>query len=188
VTTYSMIGDSQSGGLEPELSRLLARQGWAQLYAQHIDGADSARIRRELLTPALAAHPEVLLVNAGGNEPSGEPVTWGQIVEAARARGARVVWIGPPASPADASLDAQRRAVSELQRAFFATKASVRWIDGRATAAGLPRAGLVHLTAAGYRQWASVLAGVITGSGGWAALGIAAAVVWGSWKLAQRTR
>lgn len=191
VTTAALLGDSQAGGIKEPLGELLRAAGWTTVAAAHQNGASTrALVDGGPLANALERRPDVLVVFAGGNDTSSSGTAWGDLVSAARRAGARVIWVGPPAAVGDAALDASRAAVSEAQRVFFATKPDVVWIDGRATADGLPRRDSVHLTIpSGYRRWAERLAPLMVGSGGsmLLAIGIAGLAVWGAWRIAQRS-
>jgi lysophospholipase L1-like esterase len=171
MTSASLLGDSQAGGIKEVLGEQLRALGWTTLAATHDNGASTrVLIDGGALALALARRPDVL-------------------VDVARAAGARVVWVGPPGAVGDATLDARRLAISRAQQTFFSTKAGVKWLDGRQTAQGLPRRDEVHLTIpAGYREWAARLAPAIVGpaSSGLAALAGAALVLGGAWWFANR--
>lgn len=189
MTDVAIIGDSQAGGLELPLRRELSGKGWQVLYTAHLNGGSTRRIIDDgLVVRALAARPGLLVVAAGGNDTSSSSASWGELLGLARRVGVDVLWVGPPAAaPGQEVLDARRADISVAQQRFFATKTGVRWVSGRETAAGLPRADEVHLTPAGYASWAGRLAGAIAGSGGMAAIGLAVVVLWGAWTIANRT-
>lgn len=187
MTAVAIIGDSQAGGLEHPLRRELSSKGQEVVHAAHLNGGSTRRIIDEgLLAGALGARPSLLIVAAGGNDTSSSTASWGELLTIARRAGVAVVWVGPPAAVHNEVLDARRADISAAQRRFFATKTGVRWISGRETASGLPRADEVHLTPAGYAVWGRRLAGSIAGSGGLLAIGIAGLVLWGAWSFANR--
>jgi lysophospholipase L1-like esterase len=190
MTSASLLGDSQAGGIKEVLGEQLRALGWTTLAATHDNGASTrVLIDGGALALALARRPDVLVVFAGGNDTPTSSAHWGELVDVARAAGARVVWVGPPGAVGDATLDARRLAISRAQQTFFSTKAGVKWLDGRQTAQGLPRRDEVHLTIpAGYREWAARLAPAIVGpaSSGLAALAGAALVLGGAWWFANR--
>lgn len=191
MTTVALMGDSQAGGIQSPLGEALRNRGWTTLGAGHINGASTRRLIDDgVLTRALALRPNVLVVFSGGNDTSRSATVWNELVDRARLANVRVVWVGPPAAVGDAALDAERLAISRAQQVAFATKPHVKWIDGRASAAGLPRRDEVHLTMPeGYLAWANRLApqiaGAAAGSVGLVTFGIAGAVLWGAWKAAQ---
>lgn len=191
MTTVALLGDSQAGGIKEPLGDALRALGWRPVAAAHQNGASTRALITGPLEHALAPRPTVLVVFAGGNDlpEDGSATAWGDLVARARAVGARVIWVGPPAAVGDESLDARRLAISNAQARFFATKPDVRWISGRETAASIPRADEVHLTGAGYRTWADRLAPMMAGGGGsiLLAIGIAGLVLWGAWRVAQRS-
>lgn len=156
MSTYSVAGDSQAQGLIA--AGLLADVQW--LSKKNLPGANSERLLGLVREALDAGVPEVFVVVAGGNdvylrEARREPA-WRAIVDLLRSRGIRkIIWVGPPAST-DNALDSRRRLVSEQQRAFFGPL-GVLWLDGRTLAEGLPYQDDVHLTAAGYREYAARL-------------------------------
>lgn len=196
MTTYSLIGDSQAEGVtnvaRPSLpARITAKGGTPRRFWFRV-GASTTRLIEDLdevLTPV----PDVMIVMAGGNDTRYSTGSWGTMLDRLHHAGVRqVVWIGPPNSP-DPETDANRRAISDAQRAFFSTRDGVRWLSGRELASGLPHAdgrGVadVHLTRDGYSVYAQRIASALTSSGGMLALGaaVAAGLLWFAWSAADR--
>lgn len=191
MTTISAIGDSQFGGstemARPSLPDALREKGWTPLRYHFRNGGSTSVLIGELdqvLTPV----PDAMLVMAGGNDNTRSSTAWGDMLSRLRAAGVRrVIWVGPPGSP-DSAVDAERRAISELQRAFFASKPEVTWISGRNLASGLPRRDDVHLTAAGYTTYVSRIVSALDGTTakGAMTLVLAGGVLVGAWWLANR--
>jgi hypothetical protein len=192
MSTISMLGTSQAGGLEVMggLAEVLRDRGWTPARWFYRNGASTERLIGDvpsILTGGRAA--EVVLVVSGGNDSPSSEAAWGAMLDRLALAGAqRVIWVGPPAG--DGEVDVTRQQVTARQQTFFANRPNVTFVDGRTSAAGLPLRDSVHLTAAGYRTWASRLASAISSPGAAAGagsilLGLAAALA-GAWWLSRR--
>jgi lysophospholipase L1-like esterase len=157
LTTVAVIGDSQAQGLVfyGNISDELAAQGLQFVGGYQQGGATTRQILSRLDELLGRTIPDVVIVTAGGNETVGtaQAQAWGELVSRLLAGGVRqVFWISPPASP-EPVRDRGRAAVSEAQRPVVEA-AGATWISGRVTADGIARRDEVHLTNAGYREWA----------------------------------
>lgn len=187
MTTASIIGDSQGGGLAEigGLNNLLRAKGITPLRYFFRNGASTSRLLTDL-SEILSPTPEYVIVAAGGNDNASSEAAWTSMYNQLVSAGVQhIYWIGPPASP-DAAVDAVRATVSRAQQNLFSSKDRITWISGRLTASGLPRRDDVHLTADGYREWSRRLASIIAGESALPALAITGLLLWVGWKVVDR--
>jgi lysophospholipase L1-like esterase len=177
-----VVGDSQTAapyGIGAELGTIFRSRG---TYAAHIGrngwGAWSYARSMGVLRNALAQHrPDLVIFQLGGNDAAsnmGSPLkrtTYRRnikdLVDAARASGAAVYWVGPskaeagslfPSASAAADHQRKRTAVAASQRTILG-ELGVPWFDSMGLTAGLHTADGIHYPPGiAYRTWAGSLA------------------------------
>lgn len=146
-----LVGDSLAVGLNGPMKKLAVAQG-NPYQGKGVSGSRIDEWSKKYLDPELAFDPTVVLVSLGTNDmkmadPVGQQTKHVQaILDKARAKGARVVWILPPPMPFD----------DKGVRAMVVGAAPDGAVNGEAL--DLERAGDgIHMTPNGYAAFADAV-------------------------------
>jgi len=157
-----LIGDSQGSGLSVPLKTALASIGINVVGSQNHTGQQTIWFAREQITKQMVDRyrPDLVIIALGGNDAQRTLDTWltgvKEVVNQAKARGARVVWIGTAFSTRP-DVQTRHARVSSWQDASL-PQLGVTWINSMPMTQGGHRDDGVHFTPSGYRAWANTIA------------------------------
>lgn len=154
----AIVGDSHTQVLGPILARMFRDAGVEVVRVTAKPGWSLVRYLRDSTFRDALRGANVALVLLGGNDdPAAAPAAYGRAlrraVTLAKARGVRLVWVGPFTAQRQ-DVDARHLQTTRFQRTLL-PKLGVTWIDGRRVSRGIPnRTDGVHFSRENYARMA----------------------------------
>lgn len=160
--TAILIGDSQAGGLRAPLKELLKPLGIGLISSTSHSGQQTIWFAREHIVKGLVDRyrPDLVIIAMGGNDAQRSLESWlpgvRDVVQQAKSKGARVIWIGTAHSTRP-DVEARHLRISSWQDSVL-PQMGVTWINSIPMTQGGHSGDGVHFTRAGYHAWASTIA------------------------------